>query len=153
MDFKMWVLQGHYQSERNFSFRDLEAARQRRLNWRNLVAKCHQNGNEENTNGADFLAALEAVNQNLNSSEAMVAIENAKHRDLIFWQKVDRLFGLKLVADAPDIDEGAKELISQYQAERAKKNYQKSDQLRDELAGRNLRIMEQGGRQYWQYIK
>lgn len=153
MDFKMWVLQGHYQSERNFSFRDLEAARQRRLNWRNLVAKCYQNGNEENTNGADFLAALEAVNQNLNSSEAMVAIENAKHRDLIFWQKVDRLFGLKLVADAPDIDEGAKELISQYQAERAKKNYQKSDQLRDELAGRNLRIMEQGGRQYWQYIK
>lgn len=153
MDFKMWVLQGHYQSERNFSFRDLEAARQRRLNWRNLIAKCYQNGDKKNVNGADFAVVLEAVNSNLNSAEAMVAIESSKDKDLVFWRKVDELFGLSLLADAPDIDEEANKLILEYQAERAKKNYQKSDQLRDELAQQNLRIIEQGGRQYWQYIK
>lgn len=35
LDFKLWVLQGHYQSERNFSFADLDAAKARRLAWRN----------------------------------------------------------------------------------------------------------------------
>jgi len=152
MDFKMWVLQGHYQSERNFSFRDLEAARQRRLNWRNLIARCRQGG-ENNVNGVDFAAVLEKVNDNLNSSEAMVVIETAQNKDLIFWQKVDGLFGLNLLNDAPDIDERATKMVAEYQAERAKKNYEKSDRLRDELAEQNLRMIEVDGKSYWQYIK
>lgn len=152
MDFKTWVLQGHYQSERNFSFRDLEAARQRRLNWRNLIARCRQD-KESGIDGGDFMVVLEKVNSNLNSSEAMVAIEGTPNRDLMFWQKVDELFGLNLMADAPDIDEDTEKVIAEYEAERAKKNYEKSDQLRDELAARNLRIVEQNGKVYWQYIK
>ena len=42
MDFKMWVLSGHYQGTRNFTFESLEAAKQRRLNWRNKIALLHQ---------------------------------------------------------------------------------------------------------------
>ena len=42
LDFKMWVLQGHYQGERNFSFEDLAAAKNRRLNWQNKVALAMQ---------------------------------------------------------------------------------------------------------------
>ena len=38
MDYKMWVLQGHFQSERNFAFGDLKAAQQRLLNYRNFAA-------------------------------------------------------------------------------------------------------------------
>lgn len=152
MDFKTWVLQGHYQSERNFSFRDLEAARQRRLNWRNLIARCRQD-KESGIDGGDFMVVLEKVNSNLNSSEAMVAIEGTPNRDLMFWQKVDELFGLNLMADAPDIDEDTEKVIAEYEAERAKKNYEKSDQLRDELAARNLRIVEQNGKVYWQYVR
>ncbi len=153
MDFKMWVLQGHYQSERNFSFRDLEAARKRRLNWRNLIAKCYQGECNESNNGADFATVLETVNHNLNSAEAIVAIEDAEHKDLIFWRKVDQLFGLNLLEDAADIDYDARKMIADFNTERAKKNYQKSDQLREQLAERNLRIIEQDGKQYWQYIK
>ena len=44
-------------------------------------------------------------------------------------------------------------MIADFNTERAKKNYQKSDQLREQLAERNLRIIEQDGKQYWQYIK
>ena len=44
MDYKMWVLSGHYQGTRNFTFESLEAAKQRRLNWRNKIALLHQSG-------------------------------------------------------------------------------------------------------------
>lgn len=152
IDFKMWVLQGHYQSERNFSFHDLEAAKQRRLKWRNMIALCRQDEDLRMTDGDDFAKVLEDVNNNLGSPAAMVAVEDAKQKDLAFWKQVDELFGLDLLKDAPDISAAAKDLISEYQAERAKKNYTRSDQLREELAEKNLRIIEQNGRQYWQYI-
>ncbi len=93
------------------------------------------------------------MNHNLNSAEAIVAIEDAEHKDLIFWRKVDQLFGLNLLEDAADIDYDARKMIADFNTERAKKNYQKSDQLREQLAERNLRIIEQDGKQYWQYIK
>lgn len=42
MDFKMWVLSGHYQGTRNFTFESLEAAKMRRLHWRNRIALLYQ---------------------------------------------------------------------------------------------------------------
>ena len=42
MDYKMWVLSGHYQGTRNFTFESLEAAKNRRLNWRNRIALLYQ---------------------------------------------------------------------------------------------------------------
>ena len=42
LDFKLWILQGHYQSERNFTFEGLTAAKNRRLHWLNRLAKTLQ---------------------------------------------------------------------------------------------------------------
>lgn len=42
LDFKFWILQGHYQSERNFTFEGLTAAKNRRLHWLNRLAKTLQ---------------------------------------------------------------------------------------------------------------
>lgn len=155
MDFKMWVLQGHYQSERNFSFRDLEAARQRRLRWRNMIARCIENDYNGNAKADqdDFTAVLEEVNKNLNSPAAMAMIDQATKNGISFWQKIDQLFGLNLIEDSPGIDEEAQQIIKDYNHERAQKNYEKSDQLRDKLAQKNLRITEIDGTQYWQYIR
>lgn len=44
LDYKMWVLSGHYQGTRNFTFESLEAAKNRRLNWRNRIALLYQSG-------------------------------------------------------------------------------------------------------------
>lgn len=151
MDFKMWVLQGHYQSERNFSFRDLEAARQRRLNWRNLIARCYED--ESGIDTSDFEVVLDEVNNNLGSPAALVAVESATKKNITFWRKVDELFGLNLIKDTPGLSMDDRKMIDEYLAERAKKNYVRSDQLRDALAARNLRIVEQNGKIYWQYVR
>jgi len=44
MDYKMWVLSGHYQGDRNFTFESLASAKSRRLNWRNRIASLYQLG-------------------------------------------------------------------------------------------------------------
>ena len=73
LDFKMWVLSGHYQGTRNFTFESLASAKARRLHWRNRIARQYQFPLE--TSADSFAKILEAVNNNLNSAEAFSLIE------------------------------------------------------------------------------
>ena len=90
IDYKMWVLSGHYQGTRNFTFDSLAAAKARRLNWRNKIAECYQT---DVVSDGSFEKILAAVNNNLNSAEAFAVIDGAI-LSLEDWQKVDELFGL-----------------------------------------------------------
>lgn len=150
MDYKMWVLSGHYQGTRNFTFESLEGAKNRRLNWRNRIAECYQN----NTSGDSdaFSEILAAVNNNMNSSEAFAVIDN-KNLSLEDWKKIDELFGLRLIADTPDISEETYALIREREEARAEKNYARSDETRDLLAKQNIAVKDTADGAIWQYLK
>ena len=148
MDFKMWVLSGHYQGTRNFTFESLEAAKARRLNWRNRIAECYQ---REIISDKAFSKILDAVENNLNSAEAFAIIDNSK-LSLDDWQKVDELFGLRLMADSPDIDDDAKAMIFERQTARERKDYAESDRLRDLLAEKGISVKDTPDGPVWQYI-
>ena len=148
MDFKMWVLSGHYQGTRNYTFESLEAAGARRLNWRNRIAECYQS--KVVSEGA-FDKVLEAVGNNLNSAEAFAIIDNSA-LSLDDWKKVDGLFGLRLIADSPDIDDEVRELISARQIAREAKDYAESDRLRDALNERGISVKDTPNGPIWQYI-
>lgn len=149
MDFKMWVLQGHYQSERDFNFDNLEAARIRRLNWRNRIAEAYQRTGEE----SDFTPILEAVNDNLNSPKACAVIDEIKNENLAFWQKVDELFGLQLINDSPDKTQEIQELLEQRSDAKAKRDFAEADRIRDELLQKGIAIKDTPVGQIWQYAK
>ncbi len=151
MDFKMWVLQGHYQSERDFNFENLEAARVRRLNWRNRIAEIYQN--EDENREADFAPILEAVSDNLNSPKAFALIDEIKDVDLSFWQQVDDLLGLNLIHDAPKIDAETQNLIDLRNDAKLKRDFIEADRIRDELAARNIAIKDTVNGPIWQYLK
>ncbi len=153
LDFKMWVLQGHYQSERDFSLENLEAARVRRLNWRNRIAKCYQNPNTIGGNTDAIDEIIEALNDNLNSPKAFAVVDAAPNDSLDFWQQVDHLFGLGLMDDAPEITPEAKQLLVERQAARAKKDFATSDRLRDELLAQNITVIDGPDGQIWQYAR
>ena len=151
MDFKMWVLQGHYQSDRNFTFDDLTAAKQRRLNWRNQIALARQietSPTTENTTVANILSALE---NNLNSAEAFAVVDRGNW-SLAEWQQIDDLFGLGLIVDSPDITENQKQLIEKRQQARAKKDFATADQIRDELAKDGITVKDTPNGPIWQYL-
>lgn len=147
LDFKMWVLQGQYQSERDFSFESLEAAKTRRLNWRNRIAKCYQ-GYSSNP---DFEEVLVAVRDNLNSPLAFAVVDAVGNGTLEFWQQADQLFGLDLIASSPKLDARQENLLKERAAARKNKDYDLSDQLRSQLIGQGINVLDTPNGQIWQY--
>lgn len=149
MDYKMWVLSGHYQGTRNFTFKSLEGARARRLAWRNRIAECYQ---KDVVSDGSFDRVLEAVENNLNSAEAFAVIDGAV-LSLEDWQKVDELFGLRLIEDTPDIDDATRELIAERQKARDARDFARADELRDKLAEKGITVRDTTDGGVWEYLK
>ena len=148
MDYKMWVLSGHYQGTRNFTFESLEGAKARRLSWRNKIAECYQK-EVKGDNSIDKV--LDAVNNNLNSAEAFAVIDGAV-LSLDGWKKVDELFGLRLIEDTPDIDDDTRELIAERQKAREAKDFVRADELRDLLAKKGITVRDTAEGGVWEYL-
>ena len=172
MDFKLWILQGHYQSDRNFTFENLDAAKNRRLNWRNRIALCLQNPEDDSRARSSLLSSqgsslsprrdcgfareplqgiLSAVSNNLNSAEAFAIIDNSElsYED---WVAIDELFGLNLINDSPDISDEQKALLKEREQARETKDWQKSDDIRHELELQGITIKDGPTGQIWQYL-
>lgn len=149
LDYKMWVLSGHYQGTRNFTFESLEAAKARRLNWRNRIALCYQKDISSDGKLDEILAA---VDNNLNSPEAFSIIDNAS-LSLEDWVKVDLLFGLKLIDETPNISTEAYATISERETARKAKDFARSDALRDQLMEQGITIRDTADGPVWEYLK
>lgn len=150
LDFKMWVLQGNYRSERDFNLEGLEAARVRRLSWVNRIVRLWQN--EEGTNDISE-EVFDLASDNLNSAAAFALIDNSDNLSFACWQKIDQLFGLGLIDQAKDIPNGLKALLKDRESARDRKDYQKSDELRDQLLAQNIAVLDTRTGQIWQYAR
>lgn len=149
MDYKMWLLSGHYQGTRNFTFESLAGAKARRLNWRNKISLCYQR--EIVGDDGVYDKVLEAVGNNLNSAEAFAVVDGST-LSLEDWKKVDELFGLNLLADTPDVSEEIVDKIIEREKVRAEKNYARSDEIRDELMAQGIALRDTPDGAVWEYI-
>ena len=165
MDFRMLALQSHYRTEGNFTWENLTAARNRRHGWREVAALRWQTHDtlvedeqkDQHDVSAMLLAAphaaLEALNDDLNTPEALRVIEEAfaavqatnqahLQQDALvtFLDFVDDVLGLRLTESTPDIDEESKRLILERVQARTDKNWQRSDEIRDELAAKGIQL-------------
>ena len=173
LDFKMWILQGHYQSERNFTLFDLESSRIRRLKWKNQIAELLQTSNldlnfSNPTVLTDFINNLQNknstpqtkksqeivsfVDNNLNSAEAFSYIDQ-NQLTLDDWALVDNLFGIGLLTEQHFPDETIVSLIHTRQKARQQKDFQTADQIREEIEHAGFIIKDQAGQPIWQYLK
>jgi len=176
MDFRMFVLQGRYSSEGNFTFENLSAAKNRLHHWRNVAALRHQthdtlhDDQEKSTDekAVSLLAApqaiVEAVNDNLNTPEALRIIDDAFSRldghslkeihqygltGLL--ETIDNLLGLQLITSTPDITDEQKQLILRRQRARENKDWATSDTLRAELEKQNILVRDTATGTIWEY--
>lgn len=152
LDFRIWALQGHYQSERNFTFDDLAAAQQRLLNFRNYAALRHQKTDLPAPNNlSDIIAAL---NDNLNTALALSHIDSVTATTQPaddYLESLDLLFGLNLLSSTPDITSEQKQLILDRETAKSQKDYTTSDQTRNTLESQNLTLLDTPGGTIWQY--
>jgi len=151
IDFKMWILQGHYQSERNFTFADLKAAHQRLVNYRNFAALRWQ---EEGDDLAELQNEIKnELNNNLNSAGAFAKLDVQLSKCVPnenFVKFLDNCFGLGLLESTPDISADNKVKIAKRIEAKANKDYALSDRLRDELAADGIAVLD-GVKTIWQY--
>lgn len=173
MDYKMWTLQGHFRSERNFSFDNLQAAQNHLNNWRNIAILRHQINEtivSDREKDSVFYALpkiiLKAVSNNLNTAESVSIIDEAfsklensniediNHQSLTrLIQFIDNIFGLDLIDSTPDINEDAKKLIIERNFARESKDWEKSDELRGQLRDQfNIELLDRPSKTIWQYI-
>ena len=149
LDFKMWVLQGHFQGTRNFSFVDLSAAKARRLNWKNKAAQSFQLGYIKGTSVQEKI--LESLNENLNSPEAFSVIDT---NELNFedWKYVDKLFGLDITKDIENVPDFVKNLIEEREEARKNRDFNVADQIREQLADNNFTVKDTAEGPVWQFL-
>ncbi len=166
LDFKMLVLQSHYQTESDFNFDSLQAAKNRLKNWKNIAAVRWQITNQKGK--IPSLAAknliLDTINQNLDTPQTLAKIdeiftyilktspEKLDYFNFIdLLEFIDELLGLDLLNSTPDISEDNKQKILARNAARADKNWPESDKLRDELIKDGIILRDTPKKTFWEY--
>jgi len=175
-DFRMFVLQGNYKHEGNFTFENLVAAKNRLRNWQNVAVIRHQIHSRLETDQDKLKnpkiiysyvatkALVEALNNDLNTAEALKIIDESfskiisTHLDNIdrnslleLLETIDSTLGFQLLATTPDISDETKQLIIARSNARATKDWEKSDELRDKLAAQGIVIKDTSHGTIWQY--
>ena len=69
------------------------------------------------------------------------------------WKKIDELFGLGLIESSPEISDEAAALVLERERARSEKDFQKADQIRDELAKLGFEVKDTTNGPIWQYLK
>ena len=151
-DFKLWIYQGHYQANRNFSILDLQAAHQRLRNYRNFAALRWQQDVVDFTTVRDKM--MELLNNNMNSAGALAELDvalSAGAPNDEFLKFLDDIFGLQIAESTPDISDELKEKIAKRAEAKAEKNYALADELRDEIAKEGIEVLDTANGPVWQY--
>ena len=88
----------------------------------------------------------------MNSAEAFAIIDNSVI-SLGDWKKIDKLFGLNLISDTPDVSEEIVDKIIEREKARAEKNYARSDEIRNELSLSGISLRDTPDGAVWEYLK
>lgn len=176
IDYRMFVLQGNYRSEGNFTFDNLQAAKNRLFNWRNAAAIRHQihstlEDDEEKSKDdkavslfATSQAIIEAIDDDLNTPEALKIIDDAFSLAMSYnltninrqafvglLETIDSVLGLQLLDSTPDITDDAKRIILERNQARNQKDWKKSDQFRNQLLSMGIVIRDTDKDSIWEY--
>jgi len=176
LDFRMFILQGHYRNEGNFTFDGLQAAKNRLHNWRNIAAIRHQThdtirSDEEKAKDDKTIAIyatphaiIEAIDDDLSTPEALrliddvfthitnTRLDNIDRQALIqLIETIDRTLGLELIDTTPDITDDAKRMVIERNAVRNNKDWAKADELRAQLLILGIIVRDTKEETIWEY--
>ena len=170
LDYRMFVLQGQYRNEGNFTFDNLTAAKNRLQHWRNIAALRHQT--HEGVDASQHMdpspAAIGAMNEaladDLNTPEALRVVDETfsyieshsldsiNHHTLVeLLEAIDDLLGLNLLGTTPDITDEQKQLIIEREHARNEKDWKQSDKLRDRLTHDDVIVRDTAAGTIWEY--
>lgn len=167
--FRVFVLQSHYRSESNFTWENLEGARNRLNKWRSIAVLRHQVSARETTELSDAFEAAQndfrsALAHDLNSPLAFTKLEHLFDRieavdaeevapgDLTrLMELVDDMLGLRLLQSTPDLSDEQKQLLAAREQSRQQNDWATSDKLRDDLLKQGIGLNDTSHGTRWYY--
>lgn len=157
MAIRLFFLQSHYRSSMNFTWENLDAAVNRLKRWRTIADLLWQE--KDGVEPPDYYEEkiLTALKNDLDTPKALEIIEElfAQMEDLsvcggctsnIFYIIEDCL-GIPLRGE--DISDEQKEIVKQRQKARDGKDFDKSDELRDQLKEQGIGVRDTDHGQIW----
>jgi cysteinyl-tRNA synthetase len=175
LTFRMFILQSHYRTQNNFSWDNLESAKNRLNHWRNIASMRWQthdrlrDDNEKSTDDksvslyATSQAIIQALNDDLNTPEALKIIEDAfnklenaklddihQHALVSALETIDETLGVKLLESTPDISDEQKQLILERERAREGKDWQTSDKIRKQLDSQEIALRDTSSGPVWE---
>lgn len=178
MDLRLFILQSQYTNEGNFTWENLTAARNRRLNWHDYAVLRHQTHDrlQDDTEKvladhhvsfhADISELKDALADNLDTPRALrtvdqafakidgVPLDRVHHSSFEeFIATIDELLGLQIESNTPDIDDDIKQRIIERERAREAKDWKMSDKLRDALLARGVAVKDTVGGTIWTYTR
>jgi cysteinyl-tRNA synthetase len=164
--FRLLILQSHYRSQAHFSWENLAAAQNRLYDLRAMAALRWQAKPTVDDAGTFALEDVPLELQgfladDLNSPQALAYLSNISTQiQTVLLQKsmvdhfekmlqgIDALLGLDLMG-VPDITGEQKQLIADREAARAKQDWAKADQLRQQLADKAILVRDTSQGAIW----
>lgn len=163
--FRLMILQSHYRSQANFTWELLEAAQNRLQRWRSAMDLHWQDEVfvQELPDLTDLSTRFEdALSNDLNTpvalsivDEAVDSIEKQKSMQsatVLVARMIEDLLGVNLLESRSDITPDQEELLKTRATARDSKDWQKSDELRDELLKQGIAVRDTDRGQIWNRV-
>ena len=108
---------------------------------------------------------LEILNDNLNTPKALTFIDSVfskidntekiidRKSFTEFLETIDSLLGFNLIKSTPDINDETKQLIIKRRNARDNQDWERSDELRNELTKKGIALRDTQKHSYWHYLK
>lgn len=164
LDFRMFILQSHYRTASNFTWENLDSAKNRLEHWREVADLIWQpvisNSSDVRFDDKQIIEAIvNDLKNDMDTPGALAKIDifistlqdgliNTEIKTVArVFHIIDQLLGLKLVGK--DITSSQKEILKKRQTARDSKLWQQSDLLRDTLADEGIGVRDTANGQFW----
>ena len=170
LDYRYLLLGGHYRSQLVFSWESLDAARSARESLERKVKALLQEGGPDGELGEKALVHMKAFEEHmaddLNTPRCLADMwsllkdkELSSPQKLALLFRMDSLLGLNLKETAgeeeecsADLDGDVEALIEERTRARNEKNFARSDEIRDELLSRGIKIVDTPQGTTWEKV-
>lgn len=132
LDFRMWVLLGHYRNQRDFTLETMQEAK----SVREKILKAYNNSNQTNTPEDVKNNFYKFLNDDLNTSGALsLFINNLEIIDKKFFEEFNSIFAIiDTNKKNEQISEEIKNIAEERWQAKINKDFIKSDELRNKLS-------------------
>lgn len=145
LSFRYWLLTAHYQTGANFTWEGVLGAQnalEKLVNTYSLIP-------EKDKSDKELIERFEAaIADNLNTPVSIALLQEAKSKNVI--NKIDEVLGLDIKKleklTRSDIPEEILDIKKERDTARAAKDWEKSDQLREEIEKEGYVLEDQGGK-------